>query len=181
LLLDRGYERYSLFNDIVRAKSDYVCRVQHPALSVVQTNDLSLADVAARVISDDLVTLPKVTHPQGRQRTDKTNSHKIVLLTNLPDAPAEVIADLYELRRSSELFFRFFKHVLGCRQLVSHKPEGVMIQVYCTLVAALSMSLALDRNIGRRGFELLCLYLQGWAEEEELLDGLRRLAASKTR
>lgn len=191
LLLDRGYERYSLFNDIVRANSDYVCRVQHRALAVVQTNELSPADVAARVISDDLVTLAKVTHPvrriiiqkraQGRQRTDKTNSDKIVLLTNLPDVPAEVIAALYELRWSIELFFRFFKHVLGCRQLLSHKPEGVMIQVYCALIAALLMSLTLGENIGRRGFELICLYLQGWAEEDELLDGLRRLAASKTR
>ncbi|MDB5346628.1 MAG: transposase family protein [Schlesneria sp.] len=191
LLLDRGYERYSLFNDIVRAKSDYVCRVQHRALAVVQANELSPADVAARVISDDFVTLAKVTHPvrriilqkraQGRQRTDKTNSDKIVLLTNLPDVPAEVIAALYELRWSIELFFRFFKHVLGCRQLLSHKPEGVMIQVYCALIAALLMSFTLGGNIGRRGFELICLYLQGWAEEDELLAGLRRLAASKTR
>ena len=104
-----------------------------------------------------------------------------MLLTNLPDVPAEVIAALYELRWSIELFFRFFKHVLGCDQLLSHKPEGVMIQVYCALIAALLMSLTLGENIGRRGFELICLYLQGWAEEDELLDGLRRLAAAKTR
>lgn len=189
-LLDRGYERYALFNDIVAAKSDYVCRVQHRALTVVETRELSPAARDARVISDEIVTLKGATHPvrrviiqkaaQGRRRTDKTNSDQIVLLTNLLDVPAEIIAALYELRWSIELFFRFFKHVLGCRHLLSHKPEGVMIQVYCALIAALLMSLTLGDNIGRRGFELICLYLQGWAEEDELLDGLRRLTANQT-
>jgi hypothetical protein len=188
-LIDRGYERYSLFNDIVVARSDYVCRVQFRHLEVVSASDLSAAARDARVISDERVTLPKVTHPvrrvilqkraQGRVRTDKTNSDKIVLLTNLLDPPAEVIAALYELRWSIELFFRFLKHVLGCRHLLSHKPEGVMIQVYCALIATLLMSLTLGHNVGRRGYELICLYLQGWAEEDELLDGLRRLTEPK--
>ncbi|MBI5757754.1 MAG: IS4 family transposase, partial [Planctomycetales bacterium] len=188
-LLDRGYERYRLFNDIVAARSDYVCRVQHRTLVVVETRELSSAARDARVISDEVVTLPGATHPvrrvilqkaaQGRRRTDKSNSDKIVLLTNLCDVPAEIIAALYELRWSIELFFRFFKHVLGCRHLLSHKPEGVMIQVYCALIAALLLSLTLDDNVGRRGFELICLYLQGWAEEDELLDGLRRLTAKQ--
>ena len=189
-LLDRGYERYSFFNDIVAAKSDYVCRVQHRSLVVIETRELSQAARDARVISDEIVTLKGATHPvrrvilhkaaQGRRRTDKTNSDKIVLLTNLLDIPAEIIAALYELRWSIELFFRFFKHVPGCRHLLSHKPEGVMIQVYCALIAALLMSLTLGDNVGRRGFELICLYLQGWAEEDELLDGLRRLTAKQT-
>jgi hypothetical protein len=189
-LLDRGYERYTLFNDIVAAKSDYVCRVQHRSLTVVQMRELSQAARDARVISDEIVTLTGATHPvrrviiqkaaQGRRRTDKTNSDKIVLLTNLLDVPTEILAALYELRWSIELFFRFFKHVLGCRHLLSHKPEGVMIQVYCALIATLLMSLTLGENIGRRGFELICLFLQGWAEEDELLDGLRRLTVKQT-
>ncbi len=189
-LLDRGYERYALFNDIVAAKSDYVCRVQHRALTVVETRELSPAARDARVIFDEIVTLKGATHPvrrvilqkaaQGRRRTDKTNSDQIVLLTNLLDVPAEIIAALYELRWSIELFFRFFKHVLGCRHLLSHKPEGVMIQVYCALIAALLMSLTLGDNVGRRGFELICLYRQGWAEDDELLDGLHRLTTKQT-
>ena len=188
-LLDRGYERYRLFNDIVAARSDSVCRVQHRTLVVVETRELSSAARDARVISDEIVTLPGATHPvrrvivqkaaQGRRRTDKSHSDKIVLLTNLCDVPAEIIAALYELRWSIELFFRFFKHVLGCRHLLSHKPEGILIQVSCALIAALLMSLALGDNVGRRGFELICLSLQGWAEEDELLDGLRRLNAKQ--
>ena len=189
-LLDRGYERDTLFNDIVAAKSDDVCRVQHRALVVVETRELSPAARDARVISDEIVTLKGATHPvrrviiqkaaQGRRRTDKTHSDKILLLTNLLDVPAEIIGALYELRWSLELFFRFFKQVLGCRHLLSHKPAGVMIQVDCALIAALLMSLTLGDNVGRRGYELICLSLPGWAEEDELLDGLLRLTAKQT-
>lgn len=188
-LMDRGYERYSLLNDIVLAKSDYVCRAQHRSVTLIESRKLSPEALEARVISDEIVRLPGVDHlvrrvtiqrsPQERRRTDRPNSDTIVLLTNLIDVPAEIIAALYELRWTIELFFRFFKHVLGYHHLLSNKPEGILIQIYCSLIAALLMSLTLGESVGRRGFELICLYLQGWAEEDELLDGLRRLQQKK--
>jgi hypothetical protein len=98
-----------------------------------------------------------------------------VLLTNLVDVPAGV----YRLRWLIELFFRFFKHVLGCRHLLSDRPEGIAIQIDCALIAALLMCLATGGNMGRRGFELLCLYFQGWAEQDEVLEGRVRLARAK--
>jgi hypothetical protein len=186
-LLDRGYERYTLFNDIVAHGSDYVCRVQLRTLEVVETRPLSDAARQAGVISDEIVRLAKVGHAvrrviiqgsgQGRRRTDKPNSHTIVLLTNLLEVPAEVIAALYQLRWSIELFFKFFKHVLGCKTLLSHKPQGVLIQVYCALIAALLMSLATGQQMNRRIYECVCLYFQGWAEEDELLACIQRETA----
>lgn len=186
-LLDRGYERYSLLNDIVAHQSDYVCRAQLRNVPVLETRELSAVAREARVIADEIVQLKGVAHPvrrvviqrsgQGRRRTDKTNSDTIVLLTNLLDVPAEVIAALYELRWSIELFFKFFKHVLGCKKLLSHKGNGVQIQVYCALIAALLMSLATGNSVNRRVFECICLYFQGWAEEDELLACIQRETA----
>ena len=43
---------------------------------------------------------------------------------NLVDVPAEVIAAMYSLRWSIEFFFRWLKHLLGCRHLISEKPQG---------------------------------------------------------
>ena len=94
---------------------------------------------------------------------------------------AEVLAAIYRLRWSIELFFRFLKHVLGCRHLLSHKSEGVAIQVYCALIAALLMSHLTGQSVGKRGFELVCLYLSGWAEEDELAAGIERLVRRKTK
>jgi hypothetical protein len=196
-VIDRGYERYTLLIDIVAAGSDYVCRVQRRNVDVLEVRPLSAAARDAGVLSDELVQLGcsrkevgKVEHPvrriviaggvpHGPKRSVRPRSQEVVLLTNLLDVPAEVIAAIYRLRWSIELFFRFFKHVLGCHKLISHKPDGVAIQVYCALIAALLLCLATGRSVGRRGFELVCLYFQGWAEEDELIAGLDKLARSQ--
>jgi hypothetical protein len=193
-VMDRGYERYALFEQIVQQGSDYLCRVQHRPAEVSQERPLSSAAVAAGILHDEIVILGRsrnevgqITHPvrriviaaaaPGRQRTDRRQSDTITLLTNLLEPPAECLAAIYRLRWSIELFFRFFKHVLGCRHLLSHKPEGIAIQIYCALIAALLLSQLMGQSLGRRGFELVCLYFQGWAEEDEVIDGLRRLAS----
>jgi len=198
-VIDAGYERYALFQQIVDARSDYVCRVQKREVEVLEPRPLTEASKAAGVVSDELVQLGNsraevgkvqhqvrrlilsgVTTPE-RPRTDRVRSPDIVLLTNLVDVPAEVVAEIYRQRWTIELFFRFFKHVLRCKTLLSTKEEGVAIQVYCALIAALLLSLITQHNFGRRGFELLCLYLQGWADEEEVLAGLDRLRQSPPR
>jgi len=198
-VLDGGYESYRLFEEIVEAKSDYVCRVQRSKVQVLQECPLSETAVEAGVLSDDLVRLGRsradvaaVTHAvrriiikgesvPRRVKTYQQRGDEIILLTNLCDVPAEVIGAVYRSRWVIELFFRFFKHVLGCRELLSLKSEGVAIQVYCALIAALLLSLAAGHSVGRRGFELVCLYFQGWAEEAEVIAGLEKLARAKNR
>lgn len=46
------------------------------------------------------------------------------------DLPAEVIGLIFRHRWAGEIFFRFFKHTLGCRHLLSHKKDGIELQVY---------------------------------------------------
>ena len=197
---DRGYERYALFNAIVAAQSDYVIRVQRRSVSLVEQRELSEQAQAAGVIEDAVVQAggsradcPAIDHPvrrvviaggvpQGPPRsTAEQRSEEVVLMTNLRDVPAEVIAAVYRLRWRIEVFFRFFKHVLGVRHLFSSKPEGVLIQVYCALIAALLLAQICERNVSRGCMQMIELYLAGWAEEDEVLAALQREAAKKTK
>lgn len=100
------------------------------------------------------------------------------MLTNLLDVPAEIIALLYRHRWLIELFFRFLKHVLGCRSLLCEHPHGITLQVYCAILACLLLAEATGGSLNRRGYELVSLYLMGWAEEDELIAGLERLRAA---
>ena len=50
------------------------------------------------------------------------------IATNLLDVPAEIIALLYLQRWIIEIFFRFFKQMLGCSHLLSHGANGIKIQ-----------------------------------------------------
>jgi hypothetical protein len=97
------------------------------------------------------------------------------IATNLLDVPAEIIALIYSWRWSIEIFFRFFKHILGCRHLLSHQQNGIEIQAYCAIIACLLISLWTGRKPTLRTYEMICYYLTGWAEEDELLTHLAKL------
>ena len=79
-----------------------------------------------------------------------------------------------------ELFFRFFKHVLGCRHLFSDRRRGIEIQTYCAIIACMLISLYTGRKPTLRTMEMLCWYFLGWATEEELLAHLEKLRKQTT-
>jgi hypothetical protein len=203
-VLDRGYFKYQLGNAIVAAGSSYVCRVRDDIrFEVVEERPLSEAAKAAGVIRDVVVRLAadrgpshRPTHP-ARLVLIQTTPHEkashrkgntgagpsdgvLRLLTNLPDAPAEIIGLIYQQRWAIEIFFRFFKHLLGCRHLLSHSQQGIEIQTYCAIIACLLMSLWTGRKPTLRTYEMVCYYFCGWASEEELLAHLNRLALQKS-
>ncbi len=102
------------------------------------------------------------------------------IATNLLDVPGEVIGFIYQRRWTIEIFFRFLKHILGCRHLLSTNPAGVEIQAYCAIIACLLIALWTGKQPTKRTYEMLCFYFIGWADEEELLAHLRKTPRPKT-
>jgi IS4 transposase len=171
---------------------------QRRPAEVLHTRPLSDDARAARVISDETVRLgpdqsnsraAALTHPvrrvviakrnQGRPRPDRRPDTEVVLYTNRLDLPAEVVAAIYELRWSIELFFRFLKQTLKCRKLLSEKPNAAAIQLYCALIAALLLARVTGGPVTAKLLRILCLYLQGWADDEEVLAAIKRAAADR--
>jgi IS4 transposase len=91
------------------------------------------------------------------------------------DLSAEIIALIYRYRWQIELFFRWFKCILGCRHLLSLSENGVSIQVYCALIASMLITLWTGRKPTKRTFEMLCYHFMGWADDEELFDHIEKL------
>lgn len=198
-VMDRGYAQFTLFNAIHAAKSSYVCRVRDNSVYHVQQHrPLDDAAIEANVLSDEVVTLGdnmkadrRPDHPIRLVRV-KTSPHEkrsnrkgntgagpsdgvLRIATNLLDVPAEIIAHLYRHRYVIELFFRFFKHVLGCRHLLSDDPRGIRIQVYCAIIACMLISLYTGRKPTLRTYEMVCYYFTGLADMEELLAHIGKL------
>jgi IS4 transposase len=118
------------------------------------------------------------SRPRGKTRGGKTGPPSdgvLRIATNLLDVPAVIIAEIYRQRWTIELFFRFFKHVLGCRHLLSTDRAGIEIQTYCAIIACLLLALWTGGKPTLRTFEMVVLYLQGWADEEELLAHFEKL------
>ena len=201
-LMDRWYAQFTLFNEINALGSGYVCRVRdNSRYRVREERSLSEAARGACVLSDQLVELgagsPAAGRPDHAIRLvlvkctphQKTGGRKggtagppsdgvLRIATNLLDPPAEIIAELYRQRWTIELFFRFFKHVLGCRHLLSTAQAGIEIQTYVAMIACLLLALWTGGKPTLRTYEMVCLYLQGWADEEELVAHLEKLKPS---
>jgi len=198
-VMDRGYAQFTLFNAIHAVQSSYVCRVRDNSVYQVQhSHPLDDAAIEANVLSDEIVTLgdnmkvdrqpdhpirlvcvrtsphEKRSHRKGNTGTGPSDGI-LRIATNLLDVPAEVIAQLYRHRYVIELFFRFFKHVLGCRHLLSDDPRGIQIQVYCAIIACMLISLYTGRKPTLRTYEMVCYYFTGLADMEELLAHIGKL------
>ena len=204
-VMDRGYAKFSLFNRIVAAGSSYVCRIRDNSVyDIIVERPLTEADRVARVTQDVIVTIGESSKPDARPDhrirlvTIQAKPHQsagaygrrgstgpscdgvIRLATNLHDVPAEIIALLYHYRWTIEIFFRFFKQILGCRHLLSRSQNGIEIQTYCAIIACLLISLWTGKKPTLRTYEMICWYLMGMADLEELtahLDKLKTEAA----
>ncbi len=53
---------------------------------------------------------------------------------------------IYKYRWTIEIFFRFFKHVPGCRHLLSQDRNGIELQVYFAIIACMLISLWTGRK-----------------------------------
>ena len=198
-VMDRGFAKFALFNRIVAAASSYVCRIRDNSVyETLEDRPLSAAARAERVSGDKIISLGSgsVARPDHRIRliTIEAKPHQkktqtpgpncdgvIRLATNLLDVPAKIIALLYHYRWTIEIFFRFFKQILGCRHLLSGAQNGIEIQTYCAIIACMLISLWTGRKPNLRTHEMICWYFIGVASLDELLAHLDKLKKHDTK
>ena len=113
-------------------------------------------------------------HPK-RLHTGRGGPEQSETLAIATDLEADVIALIFQYRWTIEIFFRFYKHVLGCRYLLSYQRNGIELQTYTAILACMLISLWTGRKPTLRTFEMLCWYFTGMASEEELLAHIERL------
>lgn len=195
-VIDRGYAKFELFNQINAVGSSYICRARDNSTpKILKERDLTDADRKANVIVDREVVLGAHTcnsktvatdHPvryieiqvPPHVRTGRGGSNsdgRLRLVTNLMEVPAELIAEAYRLRWLIELFFRMMKQLLGCRHLLSTKHGGVEIQMYLAIIACLLILIYTGGQPNKRTYEMLCFYLLGWASLDELEAHIEKL------
>ena len=202
-VLDAGYGQYSLFEDIRKAKSSFVARLRDNAVwQTIEERPITENDRLAGVQRDMIVRLGspqrqdnlsmpvrivEIYHrgssgrsPRSRVSSKKTfrttdSDYIILLVTDRMDLSAETIGLIYRYRWQIELFFRWFKCILGCTHLLSHSENGVSLQVYSALIASMLITLWTGRKPTKRTFEMLCYHFMGWADDEELFKHIEKL------
>jgi len=194
---DRGYAHYGLLQTILDIQSSFVCRIRDNAVyEILQEHQLNEDALAAGIISDQKVRLGgcpktkkqlskpvrvvaiKCTPHHKRTKTGRGGPEQgeyLLVVTDRFDLEADVIALIYQHRWSIEIFFRFLKHVLGCRHLLSYCQNGIELQTYAAIIACMLISLWTGRKPTIRTYEMLCWYFTGMADEEEMFAHIERL------
>jgi hypothetical protein len=195
-VLDRGYAKYGLLQKIIDRKSSFVCRIRdNYVCQVIEERTVNAEAKAECVVLDRIVRLgaasksdeisqavriveikcnPHIKRAHtGRGGPEQTET--IVLATDMLDIEADVIALIFKHRWMIETFFNFYKHILGCRHLLSYNQNGIELQTYAAIIACMLISLWTGRRPTLRTYEMLCWYFTGMADEEELLSHIERL------
>jgi hypothetical protein len=202
-VLDRGYAKYELLQQIMDAGSHFVCRIYDTAsFRVVHERQLTADDMQAGVLRDMEVLLGSQPREESLRQPVRVLQLKVaeqtqysaikikyegkktpdtmLVVTDRTDLSADCIALIYKCRWQIEIFFRFFKHVLGCRHLLSYCENGIKLEIYAAIIACLIIALYTGRKPTLRTYEMFCWYLNGWADETEMaahIDSLQKQTA----
>jgi hypothetical protein len=193
---DRGYASLALFQKILDNESSFVCRLRDNAVyDILDEHDLTNDAKDAGIVFDrkvrlgskkvkELLSVPvrliaiKCTPHIKRAKTGRGGPEQgetLLIATDRFDLEADVVALIFKQRWSIEIFFRFFKHVLGCRHLLSYNQNGIELQTYAAIIASMLIAIWTGRKPTIRTYEMLCWYFTGMADEEELLAHIARL------
>ena len=162
-VIDRGYLDHELYRQIIEADSSFIGRIKDNGSYTTESGrPLTAADRAAGIASDERLKRLGTPHHKNELRglqlrlvkVQRTNDEGELetwwLLTNKLDLPAELVALGYRYRWTVELFFRWLKCVLGCKQLLTTSENGVALQIYTALIASLLIVLWTGRKPTKR-------------------------------
>lgn len=173
-------ENHRLLGELEQAGCRYVLRLREESLIGVEEElVVTEADKAAGVQRQAWARLGCRQRRSVRVRViwiSMADGETLRLVTNVP--PAELSAAevglLYRRRWQIECFFRWVKCLLGCRHWLAESPEGVSVQLYLALIAAVLFQLHTGRRPNKRMLELFQLHQLGWASTKDLIEGLQR-------
>jgi hypothetical protein len=179
-VLDRGYACYSLFSQVIAAKSSIVARVKdNMAYAVKEEHAITEEARKAGVIRD--VILSRLGTPKHKDELKRDmrlvvvrtvdregNPTELWLITDRLELAADLVALAYQYRWTVERFFRWLKCILGSRHLLAQSQNGVQFQMYAAMIVSLLLAIRVGVKPTKRTLEIVAFYWTGWVSDAEL-------------
>lgn len=149
VVFDRGLKSRQTFKDFDLQDISFVTRgSENIRYDLLEKNrDVPAEQVdGLRFIQDSKVHLyansnTKVEHPFRLIEAEVVETgERLFFITNIWDLKASEIATIYRYRWDIEVFFRFIKQELNIKHLLNRSENGVLIQVYVTLILAILLT-----------------------------------------
>jgi hypothetical protein len=169
--LDRGFQEYDLLSDILDAGSHFVVRLRTTMVAdVLQNRKLTSKDEDAGVLADqDIVLgarserhdLPPLRVVYVEYVAREGEIKQMPLVTSLMDAPAWMIALIYQHRWQVELFFRWLKCCANFHHFFSENETGMTLQVYAMMIVLLLIAVETGAKPSRYDVAIMSWAIQG--------------------
>lgn len=196
-VMDRGYAKHALMQAIIDIKSTFVLRIRdNSVFEVIEEKELSKEALDAGIVrdaivklgtTDDLKTPIRIVEVECKTYTKRAKTGRggpeqgdtILIATNDLEMPVTMISAIYKSRWEIEIFFRYFKHLLGCRHLLCQSKNGVRLEMYAAIIACLLIMLWTGKKPTKATLEVMQFYMYGLADEEDVISHLQRLKAAE--
>jgi hypothetical protein len=140
-VFDRGYLDYSRFCDLKERGTDFICLLQADARAEVleHIQDVEITnEQGTRHLRDEQIELAETGERFRRIIFEDIDGEKLAYLTTLSSAYAPVeVMNIYTLRTMIEIFFRELKQYTSIENFHSRSLNGVLFEIFCTLIGYL--------------------------------------------
>lgn len=164
-VFDKGYCDFNWWWSIHQKQAFFVTRLKKNTAVLMETSHENLGEG----ILEDGIFRFKNARPRGgktnlyqeplrRISVFRKDKDPLVLVTNLHDIPAGVIAGLYKARWEIELFFKWIKQNLKLKKFLGKSMNAVKIQLATALMAYLLVQIFKNISGDNRRLQLVLVW-----------------------
>jgi hypothetical protein len=155
-VFDKGYNDYKAFEKFCNHQTGFVTRIKDNALYENVENKEIEQYLHSGVKEDTIITLKVKDVNDTRDLTlrkvrfyDREFKREYEFLTNLFEMRADLVAAIYKLRWQIEILFKQLKQNFPLKYFLGDNENAIQIQIYCTLIANLLLTV-IQKQLKRR-------------------------------
>ncbi len=146
-IFDKGYNDYKAYKLFSEKQTGFVTRIKDNAVyNVLEQNKIE-ENIHSGVWQDEMIEIT-VKEKEGDCKLkvrkvvfyDRQLKRRFEFLTNLFEIRPDLIAAFYKLRWQIELLFKQLKQNFPLKYFLGDNENAIKIQIYCTLIANLLMT-----------------------------------------
>lgn len=164
-VFDKGYCDYNWWWSIHQKQAFFVTRLKKNAAIIMQKNEKNLNEI----ILEDGTFKFKNKKPRGgkvnlyeeslrRISVYREGKKPLILVTNMHNISAEMIAELYKSRWEVELFFKWIKQNLRLKKFLGKSENAVKIQIATAIIAFILIQLFKNNSGDDRRLQLVLVW-----------------------
>ena len=166
-VFDKGYYDFNWWWGIHQKQAFFVTRLKKNVAIVMERNQENLSGT----ILEDGIFKFKNKKPRGgktnlyqeplrRISVFREGKEPLILVTNLQDVSAEIIAELYKARWSIELFFKWVKQNLKLKKFLGKSANAVKTQLATALITYLLLQIFKNISGDKRKLQLVLIWVR---------------------